>query len=55
MDYSVTYKGDNLLNMSPCKKGTVLLILFLHISSSEFTILIDIFAFRESQIKNMIV
>lgn len=41
MDYSVTYKGDNLLNMSPGKKGTVLLILFLHISSSEFPILID--------------
>lgn len=41
IDYSVTYKGDNLLNMSPGKKGTVLLILFLQISSSEFPILID--------------
>lgn len=40
-DYSVTYKGDDLLNMSPGKKGTVLLILFLQISSSEFPILID--------------
>ena len=40
-DYSVTYKGDDLLNMSPGKKGTVLLILFLQISSSEHPILID--------------
>jgi len=41
IDYSVTYKGDNLLSMSPGKKGTVLLILFLQISSYEFPILID--------------
>lgn len=41
IDYSVTYKGDNLLNMSPGKKGTVLLILFLQISSAEHPILID--------------
>lgn len=41
IDYSVTYKSDNLLSMSPGKKGTVLLILFLQISSSEFPILID--------------
>ncbi|MHB8338199.1 MAG: zinc ribbon domain-containing protein, partial [Ignavibacteriaceae bacterium] len=41
IDYTVTYKGDNLLKMSPGKKGTVLLILFLQISSSEFPILID--------------
>ena len=41
IDYSVTYNGDNLLNMSPGKKGTVLLILFLEISSSEYPILID--------------
>lgn len=41
IDYTVTYKGDNLLSMSPGKKGTVLLILFLQISSSEFPILID--------------
>lgn len=40
-DYSVTYRGDNLLSMSPGKKGTVLLILFLQISSSEYPILID--------------
>lgn len=41
LDYTVTYKGDDLLNMSPGKKGTVLLILFLQISSSEYPILID--------------
>ena len=41
IDYTVTYKDDNLLHMSPGKKGTVLLILFLQISSSEFPILID--------------
>jgi hypothetical protein len=40
-DYEVTYKGDDLLKMSPGKKGTVLLILFLQISSSEYPILID--------------
>jgi len=41
LDYTVSYKNDDLLNMSPGKKGTVLLILFLQISSSEFPILID--------------
>lgn len=41
IDYKVTYKGDELLSMSPGKKGTVLLILFLEISSSEYPILID--------------
>lgn len=41
IDYSVTYKGDELLNMSPGKKGTVLLILFLQISTAEFPIFID--------------
>jgi len=41
LDYTVTYRGDDLLNMSPGKKGTVLLILFLQISSSEYPILID--------------
>jgi hypothetical protein len=41
LDYSVTYKGDDLLSMSPGKKGTVLLILFLQINSSENPILID--------------
>ena len=41
LDYSVTYNEDDLLKMSPGKKGTVLLILFLEISSAEFPILID--------------
>ncbi len=41
IDYTVSYKGDNLLEMSPGKKGTVLLILFLQISSAEYPILID--------------
>lgn len=41
VDYIVTYKNDDLLNMSPGKKGTVLLILFLQISSNEYPILID--------------
>lgn len=40
-DYKVTYKNDELLHMSPGKKGTVLLILFLQISSAEHPILID--------------
>ena len=39
--YDVTYREDNLLKMSPGKKGTVLLILFLELSSSENPILID--------------
>jgi len=39
--YDVSYKGDNLLKMSPGKKGTVLLILFLKLSTSENPILID--------------
>lgn len=40
-DFKVFYKNDELLNMSPGKKGTVLLILFLQISSAEYPILID--------------
>lgn len=41
IDYKVTYKNDELLSMSPGKKGTVLLILFLQICSAEYPILID--------------
>lgn len=41
LDFKVTYKQDELLQMSPGKKGTVLLILFLQISSAEYPILID--------------
>lgn len=41
IDYTVSYKGDELLKMSPGKKGTVLLILFLQLSSAQYPILID--------------
>jgi hypothetical protein len=41
INYDVTYRGDNLLKMSPGKKGTVLLILFLELSSSQYPIIID--------------
>jgi energy-coupling factor transporter ATP-binding protein EcfA2 len=41
LNYDVTYKGDNLIKMSPGKKGTVLLILFLELSTSDNPILID--------------
>lgn len=41
LDYSITYRGDDILTMSPGKKGTVLLILLLEISSSDCPILID--------------
>ncbi|RYE54078.1 MAG: hypothetical protein EOP48_13040 [Sphingobacteriales bacterium] len=41
LDYTVSYKGDDLLSMSPGKKGTVLLILFLEINSSQYPIFID--------------
>ena len=39
--FDIKYKNDSLHQMSPGKKGTVLLILFLQISSSEYPILID--------------
>lgn len=41
INFNVQYKGDNLLQMSPGKKGTVLLILFLQLNSAEYPILID--------------
>jgi hypothetical protein len=41
LNYNVTYRGDSLLKMSPGKKGTVLLILFLELSSATYPILID--------------
>lgn len=41
LNFDVKYKNDNLLQMSPGKKGTVLLILFLYISSADYPILID--------------
>jgi hypothetical protein len=41
INYDVTYRGDNLLRMSPGKKGTVLLMLFIELNSSDNPILID--------------
>jgi hypothetical protein len=41
INYEVFYNGDNLLKMSPGKKGTVLLILFLELNTSKTPILID--------------
>ena len=40
-DFNIKYKDDDLLKMSPGKKGTVLLILFLQLSTAEHPILID--------------
>ncbi len=39
--FEVKYKDDSLFDMSPGKKGTVLLLLFLELNSSEYPILID--------------
>lgn len=41
ISFDVRYKQDNLYQMSPGKKGTVLLILYLEISKSDDPILID--------------
>ena len=41
LNFDVKYKSDSLHKMSPGKKGTVLLILFLQISSAGYPILID--------------
>jgi len=41
LDFRITYQNDELLKMSPGKKGTVLLILFLKISTDDYPILID--------------
>ena len=41
LNFDVKYKSDSLHKMSPGKKGTVLLILFLQISSADYPILID--------------
>lgn len=40
-NFEVKYKDDSLFDMSPGKKGTVLLLLFLELNSSEYPILID--------------
>ena len=41
LSFEITYKNDELQHVSPGKKGTVLLILFLQISTSDYPILID--------------
>lgn len=41
LSFEISYKNDPLQHMSPGKKGTVLLILFLQISSANYPILID--------------
>ena len=41
IDYNIKYEKDELKNMSPGKAGTVLLILYLQISSDKSPILID--------------
>lgn len=41
LHFDIQYKNDHLLQMSPGKKGTVLLILFLELSSAEYPIFID--------------
>lgn len=39
--YSINYKGENILQMSPGKRGLILLQLILHISNATHPILID--------------
>lgn len=41
INYRIIYKGDNMLQMSPGKRGLVLLQLILHISNATHPILID--------------
>lgn len=41
LTFDVKYKNDSLFKMSPGKKGTVLLILYLQISTASYPILID--------------
>ena len=41
IDYKIIHKGDNILQMSPGKRGLVLLQLILHISNASHPILID--------------
>ncbi|WP_370585522.1 TrlF family AAA-like ATPase [Pantoea sp. S61] len=41
IDYSVFYKNDEILEMSPGKRGLVLMSVLLHLSNSEHPILID--------------
>ena len=41
IDFSIEHKGDNILRMSPGKRGVVILQLILHISNAKHPILID--------------
>lgn len=41
INYTIEFKGDDILKMSPGKKGLVLLQLILHISNASHPILID--------------
>ena len=41
LSFEISYKHDSLQKMSPGKKGTVLLILFLQISTAGYPIFID--------------
>jgi hypothetical protein len=41
VEYNIKYKNDNILEMSPGKRGLVLLQLILHISNATHPILID--------------
>lgn len=41
VNYTIVFKGDDILKMSPGKKGLVLLQLILHISNASHPILID--------------
>ncbi|HRI47527.1 MAG TPA: hypothetical protein PK559_10525 [Ignavibacteriaceae bacterium] len=41
INYTIEFKGDDILKMSPGKKGLVLLQLILHISNATHPILID--------------
>ncbi|MFW8177592.1 hypothetical protein, partial [Klebsiella pneumoniae] len=40
-DFSVRYRNDDIVQMSPGKRGLVLLNLILHLSNSRHPILID--------------
>jgi energy-coupling factor transporter ATP-binding protein EcfA2 len=41
IDYTIEHRGDDILRMSPGKRGVVLLQLILHLSSADHPILID--------------
>ncbi|MEJ7677933.1 MAG: hypothetical protein WKG06_08735 [Segetibacter sp.] len=41
INYDLSQKGENILKMSPGKKGLILLFLILHLSNADYPILID--------------